>query len=72
MLVYLRPQRKPVVLAGDLNCAHQEIDIARPKTNLRSAGFTQVCGLQHMREILCVGCYWGGARGCTWYIAHSC
>ncbi|KAJ9510708.1 hypothetical protein QJQ45_027658, partial [Haematococcus lacustris] len=35
-------QEKAVVVAGDLNCAHQEIDIHNPKTNLRSAGFTQV------------------------------
>ncbi|KAL6765893.1 Endonuclease/exonuclease/phosphatase [Haematococcus lacustris] len=34
-------QEKAVVVAGDLNCAHQEIDIHNPKTNLRSAGFTQ-------------------------------
>ncbi len=32
---------KPVVVAGDLNCAHQPIDIHDPKRNLRSAGFTQ-------------------------------
>ncbi|KAG7671027.1 hypothetical protein KSW81_004454 [Nannochloris sp. 'desiccata'] len=32
---------KPVILTGDLNCAAQEIDIHSPKTNLRSAGFTQ-------------------------------
>jgi exonuclease III len=31
-----------VVVVGDLNCAHQEIDIHNPATNLRSAGFTQV------------------------------
>lgn len=31
---------KPVYYCGDLNVAHQEIDIARPKTNRRSAGFT--------------------------------
>jgi exodeoxyribonuclease-3 len=36
-------QTKPVVLCGDLNVAHTEIDIARPKENYnRSAGFTQV------------------------------
>ena len=34
--------RKPVLLCGDLNCAHKEIDIHSPKTNLRSAGFTVV------------------------------
>ncbi len=31
---------KPVITCGDFNCAHEEIDIARPKTNHRSAGFT--------------------------------
>ncbi|GMH08143.1 hypothetical protein Nepgr_009983 [Nepenthes gracilis] len=31
---------KPVILAGDLNCAHQEIDIYDPAGNRRSAGFT--------------------------------
>ena len=31
---------KPVIFCGDLNVAHQEIDIASPKTHLRSPGFT--------------------------------
>ncbi|GAU24212.1 hypothetical protein TSUD_23490 [Trifolium subterraneum] len=31
---------KPVVLTGDLNCAHEEIDIYNPAGNKRSAGFT--------------------------------
>ena len=31
---------KPVVICGDLNVAHQEIDLARPKTNHMSPGFT--------------------------------
>ena len=31
---------KPVVFCGDLNVAHQEIDIKNPKTNHRNAGFT--------------------------------
>jgi exodeoxyribonuclease-3 len=31
---------KPVVLSGDLNCAHEEIDLANPKENRRNAGFT--------------------------------
>lgn len=31
---------KPVVFCGDLNVAHREIDIARPKSNRRTAGFT--------------------------------
>jgi len=32
--------RKPVVFCGDLNVAHKEIDLARPKENTRNAGFT--------------------------------
>ncbi|KAF7804050.1 DNA-(apurinic or apyrimidinic site) lyase, chloroplastic isoform X1 [Senna tora] len=31
---------KPVILTGDLNCAHEEIDIYNPAGNRRSAGFT--------------------------------
>ncbi|XP_059646242.1 DNA-(apurinic or apyrimidinic site) endonuclease, chloroplastic isoform X2 [Cornus florida] len=31
---------KPVILTGDLNCAHEEIDIHNPAGNRRSAGFT--------------------------------
>jgi len=31
---------KPVVLCGDLNVAHEEIDLKNPKTNHRNAGFT--------------------------------
>lgn len=34
-------ERKPVVICGDLNVAHQEIDIKNPKANIRNAGFTQ-------------------------------
>lgn len=33
-------QTKPVVFCGDLNVAHQEIDLANPKTNRTNAGFT--------------------------------
>ena len=33
-------QKKPVVVCGDLNVAHQEIDLKNPKTNRRNAGFT--------------------------------
>ena len=33
-------QQKPVVLCGDLNVAHEEIDLKNPKTNHQSAGFT--------------------------------
>ena len=39
---YLRrlDEQKPVVLCGDLNVAHEEIDIKNPKSNRRNAGFT--------------------------------
>ena len=33
-------ERKPVVWCGDLNVAHQEIDLKNPKTNRKNAGFT--------------------------------
>lgn len=33
-------QKKPVIFCGDLNVAHREIDIARPKENVKNAGFT--------------------------------
>lgn len=33
-------ERKPVVVCGDLNVAHQEIDLKNPKSNRRNAGFT--------------------------------
>ena len=33
-------EKKPVVVCGDLNVAHREIDLKNPKTNRRSPGFT--------------------------------
>lgn len=33
-------QKKPVIICGDLNVAHKEIDLKNPKTNHKSAGFT--------------------------------
>ena len=33
-------EHKPVVVTGDMNVAHQEIDLKNPKTNRGSAGFT--------------------------------
>ncbi len=32
--------RKPVIVCGDLNVAHEEIDLKNPKSNRRNAGFT--------------------------------
>ena len=33
-------EKKPVIFCGDLNVAHQEIDLKNPKSNRRNAGFT--------------------------------
>ena len=37
---YLSGFDKPVVVCGDLNVAHKEIDIKNPKSNVKNAGFT--------------------------------
>ena len=39
---YLREldKQKPVIVCGDMNVAHEEIDLKNPKTNRRNAGFT--------------------------------
>jgi exodeoxyribonuclease-3 len=39
---YLRDlqKTKPVIFCGDMNVAHREIDLARPRENTRNAGFT--------------------------------
>jgi exodeoxyribonuclease-3 len=41
-LAFLRrlDRSAPVVVCGDLNVSHQEIDLARPRANRRNAGFT--------------------------------
>lgn len=41
-LAYMKKleEKKPVIFCGDLNVAHKEIDIARPKQNVGNAGFT--------------------------------
>ena len=33
-------KKKPALVCGDFNCAHQEIDLANPRENRRNAGFT--------------------------------
>ena len=47
---------KAVVVLGDLNCAHKEIDVYAPKKFTKAAGFTQVC----VCVCVCVG---GGGGG---------
>ena len=41
-LLYVKQleQKKPIIFCGDLNVAHQEIDLAHPKANRQNAGFT--------------------------------
>lgn len=41
-LAYIKKldEKKPVIYCGDLNVAHQEIDLKNPKTNRHNAGFT--------------------------------
>ncbi len=41
-LLYIKEleKTKPVIFCGDLNVAHQEIDLKNPKTNRKNAGFT--------------------------------
>lgn len=53
-LEYLKylDQIKPIIVCGDLNVAHQEIDLARPKQNTKNAGFTneEREGMSHFLE----------------------
>ena len=46
--------RKPVVVCGDMNVAHQEIDLKNPKTNRHNAGFTDE-EREKMTELLASG-----------------
>ncbi len=47
-------KKKPVILCGDLNVAHQEIDLARPQANVGSPGFTDE-ERQGFRDLLATG-----------------
>lgn len=47
-------QKKPVIICGDMNVAHQEIDLKNPKTNRNNAGFTDQ-ERQKMTELLNAG-----------------
>lgn len=54
-LAYLQEleKEKPVIVCGDLNVAHKEIDIARPKSNYnKTAGYTQteIDGFDNLEE----------------------
>ena len=47
-------KKKPVIVCGDMNVAHEEIDIKNPKTNHLSAGFTDE-EREKMTELLSAG-----------------
>lgn len=55
-LAYLKTldTKKPVILCGDLNVAHKEIDLKNPKTNRRNAGFTDE-EREKMTQLLAAG-----------------
>jgi exodeoxyribonuclease-3 len=46
--------QKPVIICGDLNVAHQEIDLKNPKSNQKNAGFTPQ-ERDKMTELLAAG-----------------
>ncbi len=41
MLIKLEKKQKRIIICGDVNTAHQEIDLARPKQNEKNTGFLQ-------------------------------
>ena len=47
-------QKKPLIVCGDMNVAHEEIDLKNPKTNRKNAGFTDK-ERQKMTELLSSG-----------------
>ena len=55
-LAYLKQldAKKPLILCGDLNVAHKEIDLKNPKTNRKNAGFTDE-EREKMTQLLAAG-----------------
>ncbi len=49
-----RDAQKPVIVCGDMNGSHEEIDLKNPKTNRKNAGFTDE-ERQKMTELLAAG-----------------
>ena len=47
-------EKKPVIVCGDMNVAHEEIDLKNPKTNRQNAGFSDE-ERQKMTELLAAG-----------------
>uniref|UniRef100_A0A1A9WXC9 DNA-(apurinic or apyrimidinic site) endonuclease n=1 Tax=Glossina brevipalpis TaxID=37001 RepID=A0A1A9WXC9_9MUSC len=46
--------QKPIIICGDMNVSHAEIDLANPKSNTRNAGFTKE-EREKMTELLALG-----------------
>ena len=46
-------KKKPVILCGDLNVAHKEIDLKNPKTNTKNPGFTPEEREKYIADTLC-------------------
>ena len=44
-------ERKSLVITGDFNCAHQNLDIHSPWTNKKTPGFTEVCKKKWQRAV---------------------
>ena len=42
LLAYVRDEEKPLLICGDVNVAHKEIDIARPRENINVSGFLPI------------------------------
>lgn len=40
-------KKKSLVITGDFNCAHQNMDVHSPWTNKKTPGFTEVCQALH-------------------------
>ena len=47
-------KKKSVIVCGDLNVAHKEIDLKNPKTNRKNAGFTDIKVQENHKSWLCV------------------
>ena len=66
--------KRPVVLCGDLNVAHQEIDLKNPKANRKNAGFTdeeRQCFYHDAGGRLCghISIFLSGCRGNVFLVA---
>ena len=45
---------RPVIVCGDMNVAHNEIDLKNPKTNRKNAGFTDEERAVSYTHLMCI------------------